>query len=153
MRHATFRDQGQRIGEKKGVWARWTAQALFAWARTHDEPGKSGTCGYIAAGLLRDDVSSGHHAPAHFWTVGAMASHGNGRLLDTCFRVFAHCVKRKFSTLSLHSAVENGSFSSTGFEPLPLGYVPTVLPTIPRGQVRLASVETNTSDTHRPAPW
>ena len=34
---------------------RWTAQALFAWTslRTHDEPRRSGKCGYIAAGVLR----------------------------------------------------------------------------------------------------
>ena len=38
------------------------------------------------------------------------ASHGNGRLLDTCFRVFARCTKKKILTLSLRSAVENGSF-------------------------------------------
>ena len=31
----------------------WTAQALFAWTRAHDEPRRSGQCGYIAAGLLR----------------------------------------------------------------------------------------------------
>ena len=84
----------------------WTAQVLFTWTRTHHEPRKSGTCGYIAAGLLRADVSSGYRAPARFWTVGAKPS-----LLDACFRVFACCTKkRKFSTLSLRSAVENGSF-------------------------------------------
>ena len=50
-----FRDKGPRIGEKNGGGgggASWTAQALFAWTRTHDEPRKSETCGYIAAGLL-----------------------------------------------------------------------------------------------------
>ena len=34
---------------------------------------------------------------------------------------------------------------STGFEPVPLGYAPTVLPITPRWQARLPSVETNTS--------
>ena len=38
-----FRDRGLRIGEKKkGGGGSWTAQALFAWTRTHDEPWKSG---------------------------------------------------------------------------------------------------------------
>ena len=41
---------------------------------------------------------------------------------------------------------------STGFEPVPLGYAPIVIPITPRGQARLASVETNTSDTHPPTP-
>ena len=41
-------------------------------------------------------------------------------------------------------------FPSTGFEPAPVGYAPIVL--TPREQARLASVETNTSDTHPPAP-
>ena len=95
---------GRESAKKKGGWASWTAQALFAWTRTHDEPGKSKTCGYIAAGLLRSGVSFGHRAPARFWTVGAKAS-----LLDACFRVFARCAKKKISTLSLRSAVENGS--------------------------------------------
>ena len=107
------RDWGRdsaKTGE--GGWASWTAQALFAWTRTHDEPGKSGTFGYIAAGLLCADVSFTHRALARFWAAGAKASHGNNRLLDACFRVFARCAKKKFSTLSLRSAVENGSFCS-----------------------------------------
>ena len=112
MRHATL-ETGARDSAKtgEGGWASWTAQALFAWTRTHDEPGKSGTFGYIAAGLLCADVSFTYRALARFWAVGAKASHGNNRLLDACFRVFARCAKRKFSTLSLCSAVENGSFS------------------------------------------
>ena len=97
MRHATLETGAENRRKKRGGggWASWTAQALFAWTRTHDEPGKSGTCGYIAAGLLRADVSFGHRAPARFWTVGAKASHGKGRLLDACFRVFARCAKKK----------------------------------------------------------
>ena len=63
--------------------------------RTHDEPGKSGTFGYIAAGLLCADVSFTYHALARFWAVGAKASHGNNRLLNACFRVFARCAKKK----------------------------------------------------------
>ena len=91
-----FRDRGRESAKKgEGGWASWTAQALFAWTRTHDEPGKSGTYGYIAAGLLRDDVSFGHRASARFWTVGAKASRGNGCLLDACFGVFARCAKKK----------------------------------------------------------
>ena len=58
-------------------------------------PGIQGRAVTIAAGLLRADVSSGHNAPARFWTVSAKASHGNGRLLDSCFRVFARCAKKK----------------------------------------------------------
>ena len=53
------------------------------------------TCGYIAAGLLRADVSFENRAPAWFWTVGAKASYCNGRLLDACFGVFARCAKKK----------------------------------------------------------
>ena len=96
MRHATLETGGRdsaKTGE--GGWASWTAQALFAWIRTHDEPGKSGTFGYIAAGLLCDDVSFTYRALARFWAVGAKASHGNNRLLDACFRVFARCAKKK----------------------------------------------------------
>ena len=94
-----FRDRGPRIGEKKRGrgWASWTAQALFAWTRTRDEPRRSGTYGCIAAGLLCAALTFqiGAPAPARFWTVGAKASHGNGRLLDACFRVFARCAKKK----------------------------------------------------------
>ena len=96
MRHATLETGGRdsaKTGE--GGWASWTAQALFAWTRTHDEPGKSGTFGYIAAGLLCADVSFTHRALARFWAVGAKASHGNNRLLDACFRVFVRCAKKK----------------------------------------------------------
>ena len=85
------RDRGPRISKNRvGGWASWTAQALFAWTRTHDEPRKSWSGGYIAAGLLRADVSSDHRALARFWTVGAKAS-----LLDACFRVFARYAKKK----------------------------------------------------------
>ena len=96
MRLATLETGGRdsaKTGE--GGWASWTAQALFAWTRTHDEPGKSGTFGYMAAGLLCADVSFTRRALARFWAVGAKASHGNNRLLDACFRVFVRCVKKK----------------------------------------------------------
>ena len=87
---------GRESAKKKGGgWASWTAQALFAWTKTHDEPGKSGTFGYIAAGLLCADVSFTYRALARYWAVGAKASHGNNRLLDACFRVFARCVKKR----------------------------------------------------------
>ena len=93
------RDRGPRLAYSantgEGGWASWTAQALFAWTRTNDEPGKSGTFGYIAAGLLCADVSFTHRALARFWAVGAKAAHGNKRLLDACFRVFARCAKKK----------------------------------------------------------
>ena len=106
-----FRDRGRESAKKGGGgWASWTAQALFAWTRAHDEPRKSGRCGHIAAGLLRADVSSGHRVPARFWTVGAKASHGNGRLprcLLPCIRTLRE--EENFSTLSLRSAVEDGS--------------------------------------------
>ena len=101
-----FRDRGPGIGEKKGGggWASWTAQALFAWKRTHDEPGKSEACGYIAAGLLRADVSfvhrarlrgSGLLAPRH-----RMATVACSMPASVYSRVAR---KRKFSTLSLRS--------------------------------------------------
>ena len=103
-----FRDWGPRIGKKGGGgWASWTAQALFAWTRTHDEPGNSETCGYIAAGLLRSGVTFGHRAPARFWTVGAKALVACSMPASVYSRVAR---KRKFSTLSLRSAVENGSY-------------------------------------------
>ena len=55
MRHATLETGGQENWRKEGGGggASWTAQALFAWTRTHDEPKRSGRCGYIAAGVLR----------------------------------------------------------------------------------------------------
>ena len=96
MRHAPLETGGRdsaKTGE--GGWASWTAQALFAWTRTHDEPRKSETFGYIAAGLLCADVSFTHCALAQIWDVGAKASHGNNRLFDACFRVFARCAKKK----------------------------------------------------------
>ena len=107
-----FRDRGLRIGEKKERgWASWTAQVLFAWTRTHDEPRKSGTCGYIAAGLLHAALTyhpgsarlrgSGLLAPRH-----RMATVACSMPASVYSRVAR---KRKFSTLSHHSAVENGS--------------------------------------------
>ena len=39
-----------------------------------------------------------------------------------------------------------------GFEPVPLGYTPIVRPIKPREHARLASGESNTLDTHFPAP-
>ena len=95
-RHAPLETGGRdsaKTGE--GGWASWTAQALFAWTRTHDEPWKSETFGYIAAGLLCADVSFTHCALAQIWDVGAKALHGNNRLFDACFRVFARCAKKK----------------------------------------------------------
>ena len=59
--------------------------------KEHDEPRKSWSGSYIAAGHLRTDTSSDHRAPALFRTVGAKAS-----LLDACFRVLACCAKKKF---------------------------------------------------------
>ena len=96
MRHATLETGGRDSAKRgEGGWASWTAQALFAWTRTHDEPGKSGTFDYIAPGLLCADVLFTYRALARFWAVGAKASHGNNRLLDACFRVFARCAKKK----------------------------------------------------------
>ena len=41
------RDHGPRISKNKvGGCSSWTAQALFAWTRTHDEPRKSWSGGY-----------------------------------------------------------------------------------------------------------
>ena len=83
-------DWGPRPKTGEDGWASWTAQALFALTKTHDEPRKPWSGSYIAAGRLRTDTSSDHRAPARFWTVGAKAS-----LLDACFRVFARCAKKK----------------------------------------------------------
>ena len=52
MRHATFETGGRERPKGGGGGASWTAQPLFAWTRTQDEPRRSGKCGYIAAGLL-----------------------------------------------------------------------------------------------------
>ena len=100
-----FRDQRPRIGEKEVGWAGWTAQALFAWIKTHDEPRMSGQCSYIAPGLLRAVLTCLLRAALAcpiratracvLLDVGAMASHGKGRLFDACFRVFARCAKKK----------------------------------------------------------
>ena len=115
-----FRDQGPRMGEKRGggPWASWTAQDLFAWTRTDDEPRKSGMCGYIASARSADvsamrsaDVSdpgtarlrgSGLLAPRHRMATVACSM--------PAFVYLRVARKRKFSTLSLRSAVENGSF-------------------------------------------
>ena len=115
-----FRDWGPRIGEKKGGggWASWTAQALFAWTRTHDEPRKSGTCGYIAAGLLLTCQigARGACAVLDCWRQGIA-----WQLTVACSMpasVYSRVArKRKFSTLSLRSAVENSSFSTTSIYP------------------------------------
>ena len=114
-RHATLETGGRESAKKKG-WASWTAQAFFAWTRTHEEPRRSGTCGYIDAGLLRAALisllcaaltcpirASGLLAPRHRMATVACSMPA---------AVYSHVVrKRKFSTLSLRSAVENGSFS------------------------------------------
>ena len=116
-----FRDRGPRIGEKGGGgWSSWTAQALFAWTRTHDEPRKAEAYGYIAAGLLSAAMTcllcaaltchlgtprlggSGLLAPRH-----RMATVACSMPASVYSRVAR---KRKFSTLSVRSAVENGSF-------------------------------------------
>ena len=117
MRHATLETGGWDSAKTgKGGWASWTAQALFAWTRTHDEPGKSGTFGYIAAGLLCADVSFTHRALARFWAVGAKGSHGNNRLLDACFRVFARCAKKKiFNSFTSFSRWKWFIFKNTFF--------------------------------------
>ena len=82
-----FRGRGPRISEKKGVgWASWTAQAVFAWTRTHDEPGKSETCSYIAAGLLRSGVTFGHPAVLDCWRQGIAWQRSPARCLLPCIR-------------------------------------------------------------------
>ena len=60
-------------------------------------------------------MTFGRRAPARFWTVGAKASHGTVACLmaASVYSRVARCAKRKFSTLSLRSAVENGSFFLT----------------------------------------
>ena len=58
------RDRGPRIGEKGwGGWASWTAQALFARTRTHDEPRRSWHCGYTAPGLPHAALTCPIRAP------------------------------------------------------------------------------------------
>ena len=116
-----FRDRGPRIGEKGGGGASWTAQALFAWTRTHDEPRKSGTYGYIAAGLLRAALTCllcialmCHPGTARLRGSGLLAPRHRMATVPCSMSdsVYSHVArKRKFSTFSLRSAVENGSFS------------------------------------------
>ena len=57
-----FRDRGRESAKKGGGGASRTAQALFALTRTHDEPRRSGKCGYIAVGLLRAALTRLLHA-------------------------------------------------------------------------------------------
>ena len=47
----------------KNVMPSWTAQARFAWTTTHDEPRRSGKCGYIAGGRLRAALTCPIWAP------------------------------------------------------------------------------------------
>ena len=104
-----FRDRGPRIGEKKGGGGGQAGQhKLSSLGQGPTMSPGSQTCGYIAAGLLRSGVTFGHHAPARFWTVGAKASVACSMPASVYSRVAG---KRKVSTLSLRSAVENGSFS------------------------------------------
>ena len=115
-----FRDRGPRIGEGGGG-ASWTAQALFAWTRTHDEPRRLGKCGYIAAGLLRAALmcllraalTCPIRAPRacailDCWRHGIAWQRSPARCLLPVYSRDAQ--KRKCSPLSLRSAVENGSF-------------------------------------------
>ena len=91
-----IRDWGPRLGESRGGRVgKLDSTSSLRLDKDHDEPGKSGTFSYIAAGLLCADVSFMHRALARFWAVGAKASHGNNRLLDACFRVFARCAKKR----------------------------------------------------------
>ena len=66
------------------------------------------------------DVSIRGPCACAVWTVGAMASHGNRRLFDACFRA----LREEENFLSVRLAVENGSVSSisaltTSFSDLP----------------------------------
>ena len=109
MRHTTLETGGRDSAKTgKGGWASWTAQALFAWTRTHDEPGKSGTFGYIAAGLLCADVSFTHRGSGLLAPRRRMATIACSMPASVYSRLAR---KRNFSTLSLRSAVENGSYS------------------------------------------
>ena len=78
------RDRGPRISKHRvGGWSSWAAQALFASTTTHDESRKSWSGGWIAAVLLRADVSSDHRACAVLgcWRQGIAA-----RCLLLCIR-------------------------------------------------------------------
>ena len=57
---------------------------------------------------------------------------------------------REIREIELTAWGEKCPFPSTGFEPVPVGYAPIMLPITPREQARLVSVETNTSDTLGP---
>ena len=51
------RDWGPRLGENRGGRVgKLGSTSSLRLDKAHDEPGKSGTFGYIAAGLLRADV-------------------------------------------------------------------------------------------------
>ena len=62
------------------------------------------------------------------------------------------CVFQRKTKYRADGMMEKSAHSLWGSEPVHLGYGPIVLTITPRGQARLASVETNTSDTHPPAP-
>ena len=119
-----FRDRGPRIGENwggGGGGASWTAQALFPWTRTHVKPRRLGKCGYIAAGVLHGALMCLPRA-ADVSDPGIVRLRGSGLVLLAPWHrmatvtslmpasVYSHVARKKISTLSLRSAVENGSF-------------------------------------------
>ena len=109
MRNATLETRGRESAKKKGGGGGQAGQHKLSSLGQGPtmSPGRSETCRYIAAGLLRSGVTFGHHAPTWFWTVGAKASVACSMPASVYSRVAR---KRKISTLSLRSAVENGSF-------------------------------------------
>ena len=101
-----FRDGGRESALRGGGGVSWTAQALFAWTRTLDEPMRSGKCGYIAAGLLHTALT----CPIRALRACAVLDcwrHGIARQwspLRCLLRVFARCAKKKiFNSLTSFS--------------------------------------------------
>ena len=72
--------------------------------------------------------------------------------VHACMRVCVCVCPRKTKDRADGMRDKKRPFPSTGFKPVSLGYAPIVLPITPREQARLASIETNTSDAHPPAP-
>ena len=91
-----FRDWGRESAKKRRGGGGGGGQAgQHKLSSLGQAPGKSGTYGYTAAGLLRDDVSFGHRAPGRFWTVGAKGIAWQPSPARCLRRVFARCAKKK----------------------------------------------------------
>ena len=110
-------DQGRRVQKKINLMQLQPQakqhKALFTWNKgstmgMEASKARSFTCWSRLRTVLRwSDLGAAH---LRFWSAGAMASHGNSHLLDAHSDTSAPCANKKLSTLSVRSAIENGSF-------------------------------------------